>query len=90
MPEAYFRVTRKGQPIETLRIKEAVNPQIEYSEYFAEWEACVGAGLDMWTWVNGGYPDWFMAECMVWYQYHNLIRTHSEAAAIEKSKRKAK
>jgi hypothetical protein len=61
-----------------------VNPQISYSQGFAEWEACLGAGLDLWQWETGVYPIQFKARVVAFWRLHNLVRNHTEDAATPK------
>lgn len=45
-----------------------------------EYEACVGAGLDLWKWESGLYSNWFMAKTMAWWEGHELVKQHTEDA----------
>lgn len=84
---ANFRITVRGNPIKDVRLKNFVDPGIEHSFYFVEWEAVVASGLDMWKWVNGEYPKWFMEEALAWYQSHKLVEAHSQDAAANATKK---
>ena len=79
-----FAVTRFGRPIGDVRIKDAKDPHINHSIKFAEYEACVAAGLDLWQWVNRKYPKQFMADVVAWYQLHGLVDSHRQDAARPK------
>lgn len=68
----------------------AVNPQIEYSSAFSEWEAATAAGLDMYKWENLHYPSWFRARVLAWYKAHVLVEAHTQDAVNAKMRQKMK
>jgi len=51
---------------------------------YAEFEACVAAGLDLWAWENNVYPKRFKVLVMAWHRVHILISAHVEQAARKK------
>jgi len=79
-----FAVTRFGQPIAQVRLKDAKDPRISHSMKFAEYEACVAAGLDLDKWVNRKYSKMFMADVVAWYQLHGLVESHRQDAVRPK------
>ena len=81
-------MTRHGEPIRNARVKGSVDPGISHSLAFAEVEAAVAARLDLWKWEQNMYPGWFKAKIIAWYNLHNLVEVHREAAIAEKSKSK--
>lgn len=85
-----FRVTRHGEPIEDVRVRDSVDPGIQYGMSFAEWEAGVEAGVDMYKWETGGYPKWFKAKVLAWYRLHNLVKLHTEDAVQAAARHKSK
>ncbi len=72
-------------------LKRGVNAGVKYGLHFAGIDACVAAGLDVWTWENGGYPTKFMERMMAWHRLKGLISVHIEdarQAAAEKAAKK--
>jgi len=51
---------------------------------FAEYEACITAGLDLDKWVNRKYSKMFMADVVAWYQLHGLVESHRQDAVRPK------
>ena len=85
-------MTRHGMAISEHPLRKSVNAGIKYGLDFASLDACVAAGLDPWTWENGGYPRRFQARVVAWHKLKNLIATHTEDArniAAEREARKA-
>ena len=87
MPLVPFDVRVHGVPIDQARVRGAVNPGITSSASFAEWEAAVAAGLDLWAWESGDYPPLFKARVVAWYQAHRLVQLHTEAAMAQAAER---
>jgi hypothetical protein len=81
-------VTRNGEPINRVGVKDSIDPNISYSRSFGEWEAAVAAGLDLWEWENNEYPRWFKARVIAWHRLHGLIELHTQDAVARKSRRK--
>lgn len=57
---------------------------------FLEWQAATRTGLDLWKWETGGYPPWFMAKVVAFYEGDSYIQQHTQDAAITLNKRQAK
>lgn len=87
--QRHFRIERHGIPIQDYIIRSSVNPGIKYSDSFAEIEACVAAGLDLWKWENCEYSDSFKIRVVAWYQMHNVVSQHIEDARQEDYKRQS-
>ena len=85
-PSVRFDVRRHRQPISTVRLPDGISPGITYSNSFAEWEAANAAGVSIWDWENGGFPNWFKAKVLAWYKLHSLVEAHTQAAVNAKSK----
>lgn len=83
-----FGVTRNGIDIRLVNIKGGVDPKIDYSLAFEEWEAASAAGLDLYKWDNGEYPVKFQAKVIAWKRLHDLVHVHREVAAQEKAGKK--
>lgn len=79
-PSNPFAVTRSGLPIDEYPIRGTVNPRIQYSQGFGEWEACVAAGLDLDKWENGLYAVDFKCRVLAWHRLHNLVQLHTADA----------
>ncbi len=79
-------MTRKGIPIKgaSLSPKSVVRAGIEYGMKFAEYEACVAAGLDLQKWTDRAYQKWFMTDVVAWHELHNLVSVHQHDAAVGK------
>ncbi len=73
-----------------MRLRNAVDPGINYSMSFAEWEACAAAGLDLWRWEMGLYPLAFKERVIAWHGLHNLVNLFGQEAADEAGKKKSK
>lgn len=63
---------------------------ITASGHFAQWEACIAAGLDPSRWDRGLYPKRLMAKTLAWYEGHELVEQHKQAALAKDAERKAK
>mgnify|MGYP001158989645 FL=1 len=57
---------------------------------FAEWEAAVAAGLNLWDWDQNRYPKQFKVKVLAWYELHNLVQAHIEDARATKANTKAR
>ena len=79
-------VTRNGIPLDRHPLKESVQTNIIQTEPYSEYDACIGAGLDVWKWEQGEYPVWFKANVMVWYSFHNMKDAHVQDATSGKKK----
>ena len=83
-----FKVTRAGMPIDEYPLKEEVDTQIQYGPRFAEIDACIAAGLDLWRWDTGIYPIQMKTEVMAWRRMSGVIKSHAHDAVNRKIKRK--
>lgn len=81
-----FKVTRLGIPIEEYPLKNEANTQIQYAMRFAEIDACIAAGLDLWKWDTGFYPVQFKTEVMAWRRTNSIIQLHAKDAIDRKIK----
>ena len=84
---------RRGIPIHEVQLKDSVDAQITFSMGYAEWDACLAAGLNLWTWESGDYPMWFKKRVMAFVGLYRLIEAHVEdarAAYMEKESKKAR
>ena len=81
-----FAVKRRGISILDYPLKGGADAGITYSQSFFAWEAATAAGLDVWEWESGKYPNWFMARVVAWYRLHKLVEAHSQDAAMSKKK----
>lgn len=79
---------RHDTPIREYPLRDSVNSGISYSMLFSEWEACHGAGLDLWRWENNQYPIEFKAKVIAWWELHNLVSIHNQDAAAAKTRHK--
>ena len=79
-------------PVEDYPVHPDVKVQtgIRYSQYYAEPDACIAAGCDLWRWRQGEYPGWFKAEVMVWYAKRSDIALNVEDARYRKQKKLSK
>lgn len=82
-------MTRRGEPIENVRLTGGVDPQIGYSASFAEWEAAHAANLNLYDWFSDKYPRWFKARVLAWYKLHTLIEMHKQDALAKDIDRKS-
>lgn len=88
-----FDVRRHNIPIKNLRLKESVDPNISYSEAYAEMDALIAAGAsidELDKWINGGYSPRLLAWVRQWYISNALIKAHAEEASADSAKRKSK
>ena len=79
-------MTRRGIPIEQYPVKGTVNVGIQYGLDYAEIEACVAAGLDLWQWESGVYPIAFKNRIIAWHRLHALVGLHTQDAVRPKEK----
>lgn len=89
-------MTRQGRPIDEVQIKDGVDPKISRSQKLLEWEAAIAAGAtldELYKWETmgqEGYPSWFKARVLVWYQRHQQFESHSADAQHQAAKKKRK
>ena len=60
---------------------------------YAEWDACLSCGLDLWEWESGVYPVWFKTRVMAFFGVRKLIEAHVEdarSAWMEKESKKGR
>jgi len=69
-------------------LKDAVDPSITYEMAYAEFDACIAAGLDLWAWENNVYPKEFKVMVIAWHRLNRYIRSHTEQAIADKLKKK--
>lgn len=87
-PSVPFRVTRNGEPISNVGVKDSIDPNISYSRSFGEWEAATSVGLDLWKWENDVYPRKFKARVIAFHRLHGLVELHTQDAVAQKSRKK--
>ncbi len=83
-------MTRGGWPIQARAVKNAVNPNIDYSLDFATYEALVVSGLDLWKYERGEYESWFIERVIAWHTLHNQVQLHTQDAKNKKMEHKQK
>lgn len=89
-------MTRMGRPIEDIVLKDAVDPKISRSQKLVEWEAAIAAGAtleDLYKWEamgEKGFPSWFKARVLVWYERHSQYEAHVSDAQIKAAKKKSR
>lgn len=73
---------RRGEPIDLVPLRDAVNPHITYSMHFLEWEAFIEAGSTLRELLNMDtlFTKEERAKIVAWYKYHNLIKLHADDA----------
>jgi hypothetical protein len=79
-------VTRHGEKIEQYPLRNTVNTGIQYNTYFEGIRAAIVAGAtldELNKWVDGGYPQRFMATVVAWYRADGLITRHSDQAVAK-------
>jgi hypothetical protein len=82
-------VERSGVKIEDHPLSDAVRPNISYSLRYLEFDACIGAGLDLYKWYcTNFYPIYFKAVVMAFWRLHKLVLVHTDDAAYRKAKSK--
>jgi len=57
-------------------LRESIQTNIIETEPFTEYDACIGAGLDVWAWEQSLYPVYFKANVMEWHKFHNMKESH--------------
>jgi len=57
---------------------------------YAEWDACVGCGLDLWKWNNGEYSTSFKELVVAFHILRNTVETHVEDAKARMQEKLAK
>jgi hypothetical protein len=67
-----------------------VSTGITASGAFTQWEACIAANLDPYLWDMGHYPPKVRAKVLAWYEAHELIEQHKQAALAKDAERKAR
>jgi hypothetical protein len=76
-----------------VRVRGAVDPDIQQSQSFAEWEAAVASGAtlnELEKLENGGYSKTFRAKMLAWHKLHKAVEMHSEAEAVKAAERASK
>lgn len=77
-------------PIREALVKGAINPNISHSLMYAEFDACVSCGLDLWKWWNNEYPPDFKARVIAFNNLRGLVRLNTEDAVARASSRRSK
>jgi hypothetical protein len=57
---------------------------------YAEWEACVSSGLDLWAWATDMYPKWFKVKVIAFHNLRGIVKSHVEQAEADELDRKKK
>ena len=57
---------------------------------FAEIEACVAAGLDLWLWETGTYDKSFKVRVLAWHRVRQEVEAHVEQARADKAEQLSK
>ena len=86
-------MTRHGNPISKLSIRNKLHHGITYSSRFEEWEACRTMGLDIERWETGEpkpYTKELKGYAIARYRVRNMIESHVQDAAVDRAKRDAK
>lgn len=78
-------MTRHGEPISSLSIRNKLYHGITYSSRFEEWEACIAAGLDVEKWEDNEYTNRLKGYVIAWHRVHNMIESHVQDAGIDKA-----
>ena len=81
-------MTRHGEPIEDLALRDAVETGIQYGMAFEGIRACVWAGLDLERWEVNRYDSSFMARVVAAYRLDGMIEQHSRQAQAAAAKKK--
>lgn len=82
---------RMGVPIlEYPLSKPPPNSGITTTLLFAEFEACIAAGLDIDRWMSGGYDKMLKAYVVAWYRLHSAVESHGNDAAMADANRKGR
>jgi hypothetical protein len=90
-PQAgFFRVQKWGDPIEEVYIHRPVNTGITHSQYYAEWDACITAGLDIEKWLGGEYPTWLKEHTISYVRNKGLIELHRQQEMDKAAEREAR
>ena len=92
-PRAPFRITRHGEPIESITLKSSVRTGINFSPYYEQWDALVTAGAtiaDLYLYEQGEFPPWFLAKVVAWTRANRLINNNVEDAISAEMRRKSK
>jgi hypothetical protein len=66
----------------------SVDPDINYSMSYAEWDAVTSLGLDLWLWETGFYPKKFRAKALAFYKLRKLIEIHSQDAVAKEERKR--
>jgi hypothetical protein len=67
-----------------------VDTGIRTSRSYEEWEAAREAGLDLYKWETGYYPNWFRAKIVAYRRCRKLIELHTYDAGQVHSKSRSK
>ena len=85
---ACFGITRNGIDIREYPLSNPVNANIQYNIYYAEIDAAIAAGVDLWSWEMNIYPVWFKEKVIAWHRSNIAIKNHQEDALSRKLKHK--
>lgn len=83
-------------PIYEVMPRHAISSGISYQSQngqisaFEEWDACVGANLDLWMWDTGIYSRDFKARVIAWYQLKGIVDLHQNDVLATKAEQEAK
>lgn len=83
-------MTKDDEPISNYSFKYSLDPGIQYAQSFAEYECCLGLGLDIYKWEKNEYPTWFKAKAIAFYNLHSMINAVKNDVAQADAERKAR
>jgi hypothetical protein len=70
----------RGEPIQTIRLRDALHADISYNQSFEEYLACKSAGLDYARWEGEEgeepYSPFLKAKTLVGYRMEKQIEAH--------------
>ena len=82
---------RRGERIEDVGVRDAIDPQISYSVHFSEFEAAVAAGASLDELMRlEEYPKKFRAKLIAWFGYHKMVEMHAQDAVSAKTRARGK
>lgn len=94
--ERLFPISRNGELIHHATPKRTIDTGLHFLGVpgmvtpYEEWDAAVGAGLDLWKWEQGEYSRDFMVRVVAFNQQRRAVELNSNDAVQAKMEADAK
>lgn len=71
-------------PIEEHHVRNNINSNIQYSQLYSEYSACIAAGLDIEKWISFKYSSELKSHVVAWWLLKSAIALGQQDAKNRK------